>query len=294
MRVKGGGGTEQSAMTAEVGVTYWATEFERVYVMTAARIRGKRALIRRCSAGLGTNHRASQSERSACSLGSRAGADSGGGGAAPSESANRSGFTGRQPGLFSRNARFLRPAPHRANHRDVPTLTGQRRAEASLLWKSPLPDPAEEPSVTVGRPRKSSGTHLTGYSNNAMNHDMMDEQTPPAGALVGEGASNKNATLQRAAAPLIWKQNRALVFFNMQSLWHAVTARLSSMSKSPSHTVLRSGPTNIRTFERWCRMPWLLCRENREKGSIGRYTLMTLPQNCSKTTAYFRRLQSDW
>jgi hypothetical protein len=30
-----------------VGVTYWATEFERVYVMTAARIRGKRALIRR-------------------------------------------------------------------------------------------------------------------------------------------------------------------------------------------------------------------------------------------------------
>ena len=28
-----------------------------------------------------------------------------------------------------------------------------------------------------------------------MNHDMMDEQTPPAGALVGEGASNKNATL---------------------------------------------------------------------------------------------------
>jgi hypothetical protein len=30
-----------------VGVTYRATEFERVYVMTAARIRGKRPLIRR-------------------------------------------------------------------------------------------------------------------------------------------------------------------------------------------------------------------------------------------------------
>ncbi len=30
-----------------VGVTYRATEFERVYVMAAARIRGKRALIRR-------------------------------------------------------------------------------------------------------------------------------------------------------------------------------------------------------------------------------------------------------
>jgi hypothetical protein len=43
--VRGGERTERDH--GSVGVTYWATEFERVYVMTAARIRGKRALIRR-------------------------------------------------------------------------------------------------------------------------------------------------------------------------------------------------------------------------------------------------------
>jgi hypothetical protein len=92
MSVRGGERTDHCASAAAVGVTYWATEFERVYIVTAARIRGKRALIRRCPAGLGDDHKGSQSERSACSLGSRVGADSGGGGAAPSESANRREF----------------------------------------------------------------------------------------------------------------------------------------------------------------------------------------------------------
>jgi hypothetical protein len=41
MSVRGGEQTEQSATTAAVGITHWATEFERVYLMTAARIRGK-------------------------------------------------------------------------------------------------------------------------------------------------------------------------------------------------------------------------------------------------------------
>jgi hypothetical protein len=44
---EGGERAEPGATTAAVGVTYWATEFERVYLMTAARIRGKRALIQR-------------------------------------------------------------------------------------------------------------------------------------------------------------------------------------------------------------------------------------------------------
>jgi hypothetical protein len=39
---EGGERTELSAATAAVGVTYWATEFERVYLMTAAHIRGKK------------------------------------------------------------------------------------------------------------------------------------------------------------------------------------------------------------------------------------------------------------
>lgn len=43
---EGGERAERSATTAAVGVTYWATEFERVYLM-AARTRGKRALIQR-------------------------------------------------------------------------------------------------------------------------------------------------------------------------------------------------------------------------------------------------------
>jgi hypothetical protein len=42
---EGGERTQRCATTAAVGVTYWATEFERVYLMTAALIRGKRALI---------------------------------------------------------------------------------------------------------------------------------------------------------------------------------------------------------------------------------------------------------
>ncbi len=42
MSVRGGERTEQSATTAAAGVTYWATEFERVYLVTVARIRGKR------------------------------------------------------------------------------------------------------------------------------------------------------------------------------------------------------------------------------------------------------------
>jgi hypothetical protein len=44
---EGGERAEPGATTAAVGVTYWVTEFERVYLMTAARIRGKRALIQR-------------------------------------------------------------------------------------------------------------------------------------------------------------------------------------------------------------------------------------------------------
>jgi len=43
---EGGERAERSATTAAVGVTYWATEFERVYLM-AARTRGKRALTQR-------------------------------------------------------------------------------------------------------------------------------------------------------------------------------------------------------------------------------------------------------
>jgi hypothetical protein len=42
MSVRDGARTEHSATTAAVGVTHWATEFERVYLMSAARIRGKR------------------------------------------------------------------------------------------------------------------------------------------------------------------------------------------------------------------------------------------------------------
>jgi hypothetical protein len=47
MSVRGGERTDHCASAAAVDVTYWATEFERVYIMTAARIRCKRALIRR-------------------------------------------------------------------------------------------------------------------------------------------------------------------------------------------------------------------------------------------------------
>jgi hypothetical protein len=47
MSVSGGERAELCTTATAVGVTYWATEFERVYVMTAACIRGKRALIRR-------------------------------------------------------------------------------------------------------------------------------------------------------------------------------------------------------------------------------------------------------
>jgi hypothetical protein len=42
MSVTGDERTEHSATTAAVGVTYWATEFERIYSMTAARICAKR------------------------------------------------------------------------------------------------------------------------------------------------------------------------------------------------------------------------------------------------------------
>jgi hypothetical protein len=46
MSVRDGERTEHCATTAAVGVAYWATEFERVYVMTAARIRGKPRMMR--------------------------------------------------------------------------------------------------------------------------------------------------------------------------------------------------------------------------------------------------------
>jgi DNA-binding transcriptional LysR family regulator len=55
------------------------------------------------------------------------GADSGRGGAAPSASANRREFTGRQPGHSGHDARLLRLAQHRADHRDVPALPGPSR-----------------------------------------------------------------------------------------------------------------------------------------------------------------------
>ena len=41
MSVTGDERTEHSATTAAGGVTYWATEFERLYFMRAARIRGR-------------------------------------------------------------------------------------------------------------------------------------------------------------------------------------------------------------------------------------------------------------
>jgi hypothetical protein len=47
MSVTGDERTEHSATTAAVGVTYWATEFERIYSMTAAGICAKRALTHR-------------------------------------------------------------------------------------------------------------------------------------------------------------------------------------------------------------------------------------------------------
>jgi hypothetical protein len=153
--------TEHSATTAAVDVTYWATEFERAYLITAAaRPRGKHALIRRCRAGLGEDHKGSQFESSACSLGSRVRADSGGGGVASSESANCCEFTGRQPGHFGRDDRLLRPAPHRTNHQDVSILTGQRRAEASWLWKRPRPDHAEERPLTGKLPTSGGAVDL--------------------------------------------------------------------------------------------------------------------------------------
>jgi hypothetical protein len=211
MRVTGEERTEHGATTAAVGVTYWATEFERIYSMTAAGIRGKRALIRRCPAGLSDDHSGSQSERSACSLGSRVGADSGGGGAALSESVNYCEFTDRQPGHFDRDARLLRPAPRRVNHRDVSTLIDERRAEAASLWKSPLSDRAEERALTVAWPGKSSVSRLIGYSS-PKKHDMTGEQTPPVGAMEGEGAYNKNAKLPATGGACDWKAESGFGF----------------------------------------------------------------------------------
>jgi hypothetical protein len=47
MSVKRGYRTIYPATATAVGATYWATEFERIYVMTAARIRGDTAFARR-------------------------------------------------------------------------------------------------------------------------------------------------------------------------------------------------------------------------------------------------------
>jgi hypothetical protein len=44
MRGMSGHRINYSATAATVGGTYWATEFERIYLMTAARIRGESAL----------------------------------------------------------------------------------------------------------------------------------------------------------------------------------------------------------------------------------------------------------
>jgi alcohol/geraniol dehydrogenase (NADP+) len=63
----------------------------------------------------------------------RIGADSGGGGAVPCASANRREFAGRQPRRSGHDARLLCPAQHRADHRDAPTLTGERRAGSTTL-----------------------------------------------------------------------------------------------------------------------------------------------------------------
>jgi hypothetical protein len=46
MSLKSGNPTSQNASEATTGTTYWRTEFERVYVMAAARIRGEPVLAR--------------------------------------------------------------------------------------------------------------------------------------------------------------------------------------------------------------------------------------------------------
>jgi hypothetical protein len=46
MSLKSGNPTSQNASEATTETTYWRTEFERVYVMAAARIRGEPVLAR--------------------------------------------------------------------------------------------------------------------------------------------------------------------------------------------------------------------------------------------------------
>jgi len=46
MRVISGNRVETSIAEAGVGIPCWATEFERVYLMTAARIRGEPMYLR--------------------------------------------------------------------------------------------------------------------------------------------------------------------------------------------------------------------------------------------------------
>jgi hypothetical protein len=46
MSLKSDNPTNQNASEATTGTTYWRTEFERVYLMTAARIRGEPVLAR--------------------------------------------------------------------------------------------------------------------------------------------------------------------------------------------------------------------------------------------------------
>ena len=57
MTVRGGEQTNHCATTAAVDVTYWATEFERVFITPAARIRGAQKIIRNTLTGYINNQR---------------------------------------------------------------------------------------------------------------------------------------------------------------------------------------------------------------------------------------------
>lgn len=49
MRVMSGNRIQFNTTEIPVGRTYWATEFERIYLMTAARVRGKPAVAGQCA-----------------------------------------------------------------------------------------------------------------------------------------------------------------------------------------------------------------------------------------------------
>jgi hypothetical protein len=117
---------------------------------------------------------------------------------------------------------------YRADHRDVPALPGQRRAGASSLRKSTLPNRAEERPLTIAGPERQRRrtpkpailppqdwsaimdscspkliqTMYAGFD------DMVDGLAPASGAMEGGGAYNKHAKLQAdasASALASWK-----------------------------------------------------------------------------------------